>query len=399
MNQMLLFNLATRNTFKKKLRVILAVSGIALTSGVMVMLLGVQGGLKNLIKEEIKNGQALDAITITGRSAQDIKLNQAKISEIKSISTVSDVSESVGLYGSASYHGIVLNTPAYAVSQTHFAMNPASASIGSVSNQPNEDSVVVSNKVLETFGIDRQRAVGKVIKLTVQIPKTYASSSSQESETIFEREYVIRGVIDRGNLPVFYINIEPLKEHGLTSVSQLFARLTTADKAEQTREAVERHGLQTASVQDTIKEINQLFDVIQNILVVFGIIVFIIAVSSAFTIITLTLMEETKQIGLLRIMGLRHQETIRLFILQSILVTTMGALAGCIAGLIGGFALNGYARILAEDSTFSGRVSVFLAPVIPVIIILVLSVAVGWLIGAISAKKATMINPLKEILS
>lgn len=397
MNPIFVLRLALLNTFKKRLRVILAITGIALTSGIIIILFGIQGGLRNLVDNEIQNGQALDVVTVNRRNVQEIKLDQQKISEIQSISGVANIAESVGLFGTVNYHGISLNAPVYAVSTSYFTMNPSAITVGTVENEPINDSVIVSKKVLEVFGIEEGAAIGKSIKLSAILTQEYAANQKTPEFSTPEREYTIEGVIDRGELPVFYTNIELMKEQGLTSVTQLNAQLTSPDKSAEVRDVIERLGLQTSSVQDTIEQINQLFEVIQNILVIFGFIVLIITVSSTFTVITLTLMEETRQIGFLRIMGLKHTDVTKLFVLQSIIVTFLGALVGCVIGVVGGAVLNGYARILAEDSTFSGDISVFVVPGLQVIIILTLSIIVGWLVGIIPARRAIRINPLEEL--
>lgn len=398
MNPFFIIRLAILDTFKKRIRATLAILGIALTSSVIVGLFGVQGGLKNLVDNEIKNGQAMDVITVNRRSVQEIKLDQPKVSDIGSISGVTSVAESVGLYGTITYHGIYLNAPVYAVSSSYFMMNPASVLKGETENQPNEQSIVVSQKVLEVFGIDKDSAIDKVVELKLLLTREYAANQEAEEALVGDGKYIIKGVVDRGELPVFYTDINILKDQGLTSVTQLNVQLTNIDKTAGVRDAIERMGLQTSSVQDKIKQINQLFEVIENILIVFGFIVFAITVISAFTVITLTLMEETKQIGFLRIMGLRHLDVTKLFVIQSIIITFLGALLGCILGAIWGFILNGYAKILAEESTFSGDISVFIIPTYHVIIILTLSIIIGWAVGVISARRATRINPIEELL-
>ena len=398
MNPLFILRLAVLNTFKKRLRVSLAILGIALTSSVIVSLFGIQLGLRDLIDSEIKNGQSLDVITVNNRDVQEVRLDQERVSEIQSISGVTEIAESAGLYGTVTYHGISLNAPVYAVSSSYFSMSPSNITTGSTEGEPRANSLIMSEKALEVFGIERSSAVGKMVNISSILPKKYASNQATEEVTTPDKEYKIEGVVSRGDLPVFYVDIEQMKELGLNSVTQLNVRVTTPDKVPEVRETIERLGLQTSSVQDTIGQINQLFDVIQNILIVFGFIVFAITVSSAFTVITLTLMEETKQIGFLRIMGLRHTDVMRLFIIQSILVTTLGALLGCIGGIAVGSVLNGYANILAQDSTFNGDISIFIIPGIQVILILTLSVVVGWLVGILPARRAIRINPLKELL-
>ena len=398
MRSLFFIRLALLNTFKKKLRLALALAGISLTSGVIVLLFGFQIGLKNLVDTQVKNGQATNVVSVTLRSSNAVKLDEQRVSSIQSISGVSDVAESVGLLSNAVYHGITLNAPLYAVSSNYFALNPPTTVQGATEQQPADDTIVVSTTVLTAFSIDPKSAIGKEIKLSINLTPDYVRTIDKETPTK-TKSYTIKGVIDRGNLPVIYASIDSLKDQGLSSVSQLSLQLTNPDKAPSVREAVERQGLQTSSIQDTIDQINKLFAVINGILVVFSIIVFVITVTATFTIITLTLMEETQQIGFLRIMGLRSSDVSLLFVIQSILITSLGAVMGIILGTVGGFILNGYARALAASDAFYGEISVFVLPTGQIIIILMLSVIIGWIVGTIPAKRAAQLNPLEELYS
>lgn len=401
MKHAFLFRLAVLNTFKKKLRIILALGGIALTVSIIVVLFGVQIGLRNLVDSEIKNGQSTDVVTISQRNAQKIKLDETQLSELRSISGIGDTAESVGLYGMGVYHGISLNSPVYAVSENFFSMTPAgNGNAAAFEGEPSGSGIIVSTGALEVYSIDPNDAVGKTINLTVVIGAEYATGLDEDTplEISVQKDYTIKGIVDRGSAPVMYVSIEPMKENGLTSVTQVNARLSDPGKITSVREAIEQKGLQTTSIQDTISQINQLFDVIQNILLVFGAIVFVITVSAAFTIITLTLLEETRQIGFLRIMGLRRQDVKTMFYIQSILITTLGAAIGIVLGYFAGFTLNGYAQAVVDTQSFTNTVNIFAIPVMPTIIIVILSAIVGWVVGIIPAKRAVLINPLEELL-
>lgn len=398
MRSLFFVRLALLNTFKKKLRLALALAGISLTSGVIVLLFGLQIGLKSLVDTQVKNGQATNVVSVTLRNSNAVKLDEQRISSIQSISGVGDVAESVGLLSNAVYHGITLNAPVYAVTGNYFALNPPTVVQGAVEQEPTQDSVVVSSTVLTAFSIDPASAVGKEIQLAITLTPEYVSTIEKE-KTTKAKTYTIKAVVDRGNLPVIYASIDALKDQGLNSVSQLSLQLTSPDKAPSVRETVERQGLQTSSIQDTIDQINKLFSVINGILVVFSIIVFIITVTATFTIITLTLMEETQQIGFLRIMGLKSSDVSLLFVIQSILITSLGAIMGIVLGTIAGFVLNGYARALAASDAFYGEISIFVLPTGQIIIILMLSIIIGWIVGTIPAKRAAQLNPLEELYS
>lgn len=397
MRHLFFIRLALQNTFKKKLRAILAISGIALTCSVVVVLFGVQQGLHKLIQQEISSADARDVISVNQRNVQQIRLDDARVSDITSISGVSQVGQSVGLPGNVLYHGINLDVPVYGVSSEYLSMGPNTTVQGSVEAQPVDLRVVVSTKVLEVFGIELSDSIGKKISISVSISNDYSSKQGDEEKKTVAVAYEIIGVVERGQLPVVFVPVERLRQEGVDSVSQLKVRVGTIDKIPAVREAVEQMGLQTISILDTIERVNQLFDVIKNLLVIFGVVVFVITVSGTFTIITLTLMEETKQIGFLRIMGLKHGDVKTLFVVQSVTLTALGSTGGIIIGILTGSVVNGLARAAANTESFSSNISLFLIPVQEIIIILMLSVIIGWGVGVIPAKRATLINPLEEL--
>jgi putative ABC transport system permease protein len=399
MRQAFFVRLAIVNTFKKRLRAILAVGSIALTVAAMVSLYGIEIGLKSLINNEISSSDSRDVVTITQRNNQEVRLDEAQLSKIQSISGVSQIGQSVGLVGSAVYHGIDLSMPIYAISDNYFSLSPNKALVGSISASMGEEGIIVSKKALDVMGISESEAVGTKIKADVVVAKSYFGGVESEGQKLGAKEYEIKAVIDRGELPVSYVAIEPLRAKGLDSVSQLKVRLTSPEKSPAVRETVEQMGFQTTSVQDTIDQIEKLFLVINNTLFVFTVVVFVVTVSGAFTVISLTLIEETRQIGFLRIVGLRSMDVRTLFVIQSIVLTTLGASIGVVAGSLLGMVINGLAKITASAESFSGDISIFIIPVQAIIMILMLAVVIGWLVGIIPAKRAVLIDPLEELRS
>ncbi len=397
MKRLFFIRLALQNTFKKKLRAVMAVGGIALTCAVMITLFGVQEGLHQLVQREINSADAQDVITVNQRNVQQIRLDDKRISNIVSISGVSQVGQSVGFPGTAVYHGISLDVPTYGVSNEYFDMGPVTTLKGSIDGQPQGSNIIVSSKVLDVFGIKINDAVGKKVSISIDITGDYSSTTDNKGKQVKPATYTVVGVVDRGALPVIFMPLEDFRQQGVDSVAQLKVRVSSVEKQTSVREVIEQMGLQTTSVLDIIGRINQLFDVIRNLLLIFGVIVFAITVAGTFTIISLTLMEETRQVGFLRIMGLRRGDIKTLFVIQSVILTMLGAVGAVAIGLVTGFAVNGVARAAANAESFSGDISLFVIPVVPIIIILMLSVLIGWGVGIVPAKRAALMDPLEEL--
>jgi putative ABC transport system permease protein len=393
-----LVRLALLNTFKRRFRAGLAVGGIALSSSVMVLLFGVSGGLQSLVTQEISQSDTTNVITVNQRNVKQITLDQAKVSSIKSISGVADVQQLVGTVGDIQYHGSLVSLPLYAVTNDFFKASPIAKVSGETTGEPKGSNIILSTKALETFGMNANEAIKRTVSVKTVIPPEYAADDAAEDKrTMKPKIFTIAGVVDRGNLPVAYIPLENLIQSGLQSVSQLKVTVTYPEKVKPVRESIEQMGYQTTSVQDSIDQVNRIFSVIQRIILLFGIIALTITIVGTFNVITLTLIEEMKQIGFLRLMGMQKSAVGFLFTAQAMLLTSVGGLIGVILGVIFGFAANGAAQALIGETAFTGRVFIFEIPTLQIIIILMLSLVLGWLIGLAPAKKAVNISPLEEL--
>lgn len=395
-----LFKLAVLNTFKRRVRAGLAVGGIALSSAVMILLFGVSAGLKELVTQEVSNADTANVITVNQRNIQQVPLDQEKLSKIRSISGVADVQQLVGTVGDVTYHGMTISLPLYAVTNEFFKSSPAQVTGGDIAGQPTGSNVILSSKALEAFNISSSEAKAKKVEVRTSIPEVYAAVGKTDDEReVKPAEFSIVGSVDKGSLPVAYIPLEHLVQNGLQNVSQLKVTVSYPEKMAAVRESIEQMGYQTTSLQDSIDQVNRIFSVIQRIIMVFGVIALAITVIGTFNVITLTLIEEMKQVAFLRLSGMQKSSVRFLFTAQAIMLTMAGATSGVAAGLLLGAMANGAARGLVGETAFVGTIFIFKIPVMAIIIILMLSVVLGWLIALMPAKRAVTIGPLEGLQS
>lgn len=395
-----LFRVAMQNTFKRRLRAFLALGSISLSVGVMVVLFGVGMGLQHLVVDAIGGANAKDVVTITPRGNQNIRLDDEKVSAIRSLSGVATLEQSVSLVGKLNYHGTDLSIPTYAVSSGYFDLATEQVTKGDLRQlQTGTHNIVINVGAVKAFDATDSDLYGRPVKLQIDIDKTIAPNQSEDTVSLPNTEYKVTGIIKKAGAPVAYVPIEYFRQNGVSMLSQARVRLSSPDKMKEVRQNIEEMGFQTASIQDSIDEVNRIFSVIQKILVVFGFITLIVTVFSTFNTISLTLIEETPQIGFLRIMGMHWQEVGYMFIAQSVALTTLGAMMGIIGGILFGEFLNGITKTSSTDNSITSAVYIFQIPLMQIIIMLMLSIALGWLIGLMPAKRAVKIGPLEALKS
>lgn len=105
------------------------------------------------------------------------------------------------------------------------------------------------------------------------------------------------------------------------------------------------------------------------------------------SVLTVSVIQRTREIGILRAMGARRQQVLRVFLLQ-------GALLGLAGSLLGGLA--GYA-LVAAFNTFGPRL--FYIPVEPWLPLAAMGLATvtGILSAAVPARRASGLDPVEAI--
>ena len=254
---------------------------------------------------------------------------------------------------------------------------------------------LINRAMARLLGIDEGKSIGEIFKTTFVLDSDFFNQEDKNAEST-EIEYKIIGIIPEEKTPAFYLPFIDLKGLGIEHYSQI--KVVVADKKDlpEVRSTIESMGFKTSSVVDTIGRINSFFTTVRVILVILGMIALGVAALGMFNTLTVSLMEKTREVGLMKAMGMQADEVQRLFLAESIII----GLAGGVFGLILGF-LTGklFSVILSTVSVTKGMgiIDVTYIPLALFISIIILSSVVGVLTGIFPAKRATRISALNAL--
>jgi len=131
-----------------------------------------------------------------------------------------------------------------------------------------------------------------------------------------------------------------------------------------------------------------------------GVILFLIVVVAAFNIVSTLIMvvtDKTREIGILKSMGLTDGAVLRIFLLQGLAIGLVGTLIGTIGGYLLVWLLDRYQFIeIPGDVYFIDRLPVALEP-LDVVLILVASIAVALIATIYPARTASRLQPVEAI--
>lgn len=255
--------------------------------------------------------------------------------------------------------------------------------------------VVVNTAMINLLGIEESEAVGEKFEAVI----IFDSKLFDKTNYIVESEPVeleILGVVSDSKSPTYYISYEDLWVEGLKNISQLKVILKDQGFVSSVRDSIESIGFKTSSIVDTVDRIGDLFGTLRIALLVLGLIALGVASLGMFNTLTVSLMEKTREVGLLKTMGLKSREVKILFLAESIIMSVLGSISGLILGFIVGKLIGVFISIfaIAQGQDF---IDVTFIPVALSISLVSLSFVVGIITGWYPAKRATNISALNAL--
>lgn len=254
---------------------------------------------------------------------------------------------------------------------------------------------IVNRAMLKVLGIAEKNAVGKTFDTSFVVVGDLLSSSNDRVESE-PATYTIIGVTPDEKTPVFYVPFTDVRSLGIVNFSQV--KVVTKDQTElsKVRKQIEAQGYVTRSVADTVSQINSLFATIRAVLALLGAVALAVAALGMFNTLTVSLLERTREVGLMKAMGMKSSEIKELFLTESMIMGLFGGLLGIVFGFLAGKLLGLILSVFAIIKGV-GFVDISYLPLPFLILIIGLSLIVGIMTGFYPARRATKISALNAL--
>jgi len=214
------------------------------------------------------------------------------------------------------------------------------------------------------------------------------------SRTVTEPvDYKIVGIFENDKQAMVYVPLSDFESMGVAkyTLAKVLAKDTPA--LAKVREQIEAMGFYTRSLADTLAQVERLFRVMRFLLGSFGMIAFIVALFGMFNTLTVSLLERTREIGVMKTFGTTDTDVIRLLLVESSLMGIMGGLLGIVFGISVGYLINILSMLLKQDTA----VTLFQFPFGFLILVFLLACSVGLLTGIYPAQRAKKISALNAL--
>ncbi len=254
--------------------------------------------------------------------------------------------------------------------------------------------VIVDRAFLKVLGLAENEAIDKIINLSFVV----TSDLTPDNNKIISEpaEYAIVGITGDDKSPVVYVPIGDIKSMGVTNYSLAKVVVDTPQSLPKIRKQIEALGYQTTSVVDTVSQIEQLFVSVQLILGVLGVVSLSVAALGMFNTLTVSLLERTREVGMMKAIGMKSMEVRDLFLTESMIMGLFGGIGGLALGFFGGKLFSLFLSAIALTKGV-GIIDITYIPMPFVVFITVVSVIVGILTGIYPSHRATKISALNAL--
>jgi ABC-type antimicrobial peptide transport system permease subunit len=254
---------------------------------------------------------------------------------------------------------------------------------------------VVNRAAIKVLNIDENLAIGKRFKTSFIIPTSLVADSKQRIESV-DVEYEIVGVVPDDSTPLFYVALIDLRSLGTSSFSQVKVVVDETEQLTEVRKKIDAIGFSSRSVADTVEQISSLFSTLRIVLGIMGMVALIVASLGMFNTLTVSLLERSREVGLMKALGMTTAEVQQLFLTESVIMGTGAGIFGLLVGYLLGKLLS---LVLSTMAVFKGEgfLDISHIPFTFVVTIMILSTIVGIFTGIFPARRSKKISALDAL--
>jgi putative ABC transport system permease protein len=391
-----LFRLSTRMFRNRPMRTWLTILGISVGTGAVLFLVALGFGLQNIILQKIVFNKALLSLSVTSNN-ENVLLTQETLDKFRAISSVVDVAPLARFNGQMWTGDLSGNASFFGAPPSFFDYAGIMPLFGNIYKEGDTGQIVISEAVLQLFGFaDAQSAIGQKVKVQIYVAEETEEGSNVQVVDL-PNDFVISGVVAGPQDSFVYLPVSDLTTVlTIDSYEQTQVAVKESAALDPVKEAILDMGFQVSSLSETVEQANKIFNVIQIVLGVFGAFALLVSAIGMFNTMTVTLLERTNEIGVMRALGASREAILLMFLTESLVIGFLGGVVGVGIGIAGGIIFNFGLNILAIR--MGGQsVALFAFPLNFSIGIVGFSSIIGFLSGVFPARRAAKLDPLDAL--
>ncbi len=388
--------LSTRMFKNRPMRTFLTILGVSVGIGTVLFLVSLGYGLQQVVLNKITTADSLLSLDVSPGVSNLVQLSQDNIDKIAHLPGVTETGRLANVAAQITLGDKTADGQIFASDKTFFRLNGVNLNSGREFAGDDALETVVSSAALSLFNLTPAQAIGQKAQLTLYVTSVDNDGSEQIKTVKRQDSYTIVGVINDDNNVFAYIPLKSIADVGLTKYDQLKVKVADNNLMAGARSQIMDQGFLVSSLSDTIDQANKIFQIIQIVLFAFGFVALLVSAIGMFNTMTISLLEKTNEIGIMRSLGITGRDIKKIFFMEAGIMGFLGGVGGVIVGYLAGSIVNLGFNFLANN--LGGKaLSLFYTPPIFIFFIILFSTIVGFLTGVFPSIRAAKLNPLDAL--
>lgn len=387
-----IFRISLTNLKSNKMRTLLTVVGISIGIATIVFLVSLGYGLQELSIKKIASIEAINTLDVSPGKNSTQLVNDAFIDKLKNTPNISKISPLLSMGTKFEFEGRQTDAVGNFIDDDYAKLEGINPVLGAFfANSPGD--TVVSTALLKAINVEENNALMKEANVDVIMIN---SETKERSAT--RKSYRIIGVIkDDSTSYAFFPSKSIVEEISWPLVyNSLKVKIEDQSKIQEVKSQISSMGYSVTSIADTISQVDRIFSIIQLVLAFFGFVALMVASIGMFNTMTIALLERTRDIGIMKSIGVKDRDVSKIFLFESALIATSGGFLGVAGGWLTAKVVNIAINILAQ-SVGGEPQRLFSMPILFATVIVVFSIIVGIGTGFYPSKRASKLNPLDAL--
>ncbi len=384
---------------ERKVRSLLTVLGIAIGPMALVAILGVVQGYSNYVIHQLEGlGQNL-IVLVPGSS---YRMTTADLDFLRSLPGVEAVTPFYSMRAEVRQGGRTLNVAVYAVDMNVFfhALGKLRLEVGSIPPPSQSASAVIGHSIAYDQSGRRYYTVGDVLTLTYYVFK--AGRLHTKSVNV-----IVTGVLrEFGN--AFFVNPDLTVFLPLSAGPRLLGMkhwsgiiVVTRDPAyveNLTKYLRDVYGdkVGVISLIEISRVVASVTTAMKFVTLAAGSAAFAVAVTGVAATMITSVMERTREIGVLKAIGFTNGEVVAMILLEALIMSLLGSIVGIAAGVVAAHVLAGKGMVIKGAQTIVIKAPPAVTPGL-LLNTLMMTVVVGVAGSVFPAYKAAKIPPAEAL--
>jgi putative ABC transport system permease protein len=400
-----IIEITTQRFSTKKFRSFLTILGIGIGIGAVYFLVSLTFGVQKLVIGKIANSESLLTMDVfPNTEIKDfVKLDAQAITQIKQNPNVDTISTAKSIAAELVYNDIKTQTQAIGVDADYFRLSALTVPTGQLFTEQEKNKIIITTAILSLFNLSEDKAIGTKVRLSFldtgelsdnSISTPSATLTNQTNVEIPE-QLIISGVI-KDDSNYIYLHQSNFDRLSLNEFKSAKVKVKDQSVITDVREKILSLGFMATAMTDTIQQINQIFSITQVTFTVIGIIALFIAAIGMLNTMTISLLERTREIGIMKTIGATQKGIEQMFLAESIFMGLGGGASGLVIGFIFTRIVNLIVSLLAL-SLGGSSMEIFYTPVWFYGLVVIFSLLIGLFTGFFPSRRAARLNPLDAL--